>query len=93
MGRVDIEYISSVTGVYYKSEIKRYNDNIKTTEKAMPQAVTTGGIYITLGSPWIPADVIDGFIVYLFGKPLNKYCYDNFCGTKFRKNTILFMTR
>ena len=26
--------------------------------------------YITLGSPWVPADVIDDFMLHLFGDPL-----------------------
>lgn len=128
LGKVDIEYISSVTGADYKTVIgalkgsiyqnpdtwgecfykgwetaeeylsgnlmrkwktataanKEYNgyfaDNIKAIEKLLPPIVATKDIYITLGSPWVPADIIDDFIVHLFGNPFNYvHCsdYDN----------------
>ena len=115
LGRVDIEYISSITGEDYKTIIcalkgsiyqnpetwgecfykgwetseeylsgnmmrkwkaakdanKEYNgyfaDNIKAIEKVLPPTVATKDIYVTLGSPWVPADVIDDFIEYLLG--------------------------
>lgn len=115
LGRVDIEYISSITGEDYKTVIgalkgsiyqnpetwgecfykgwetseeylsgnmmrkwkaakeadKEYNgyfaDNIKAIEKVLPPTVATKDIYVTLGSPWVPADVIDDFIEYLLG--------------------------
>lgn len=121
LGKVDIEYISSVTGADYKTVIstlkgalyqnpltwnecfykgwetaeeylsgnlmrkrkaaieanKAYNgyfaDNVKAIEKVLPPAVAAGDIYITLGSPWVPSDVIDDFMVHLFGDPL-KHC-------------------
>lgn len=117
LGRVDIEYISSVTGEDYKTVIgtlkgsifqnptawdecffkgwetseeylsgnivrklhqareanEKYNgyfsDNIKALEKVLPPQVPTEDIYITLGSPWIPPDIIDDFIEHLFGIP------------------------
>ena len=123
LGKVDIEYISSVTGTDYKTVIstlkgsiyqnpltwnecfyqgwetaeeylsgnlmrkwnaakeanKEYNgyfaDNIKAIEKVLPPTVATEDIYITLGSPWVPADIIDDFIIYLFGDPLKHYSY------------------
>ena len=115
LGRVDIEYISSITGEDYKTIIgalkgsiyqnpetwgecfyrgwetseeylsgnmmrkwkaakeadKEYNgyfaDNIKAIEKVLPPTVATKDIYVTLGSPWVPADIIDDFIEYLLG--------------------------
>ena len=121
LGKVDIEYISSVTGADYKTVIstlkgsifqnpltwnecfyqgwetaeeylsgnlmrkwnaakeanKEYDgyfaDNIKAIEKVLPPTVATKDIYITLGSPWVPADIIDDFIIHLFGNPL-RYC-------------------
>ena len=117
LGRVDIEYISSITGEDYKTIIcalkgsiyqnpetwgecfykgwetseeylsgnmirklkaakeadKEYNgyfsENIKAIEKVIPPTVATNDIYITLGSPWVPADIIDDFILHLFGDP------------------------
>ena len=124
LGRVDIEYISSITGEDYKTIIcalkgsiyqnpetwdecfykgwetseeylsgnmirkwkaakeadKEYNgyfaENIKAIEKVIPPTVATNDIYITLGSPWVPADIIDDFILHLFGDPF-KHCYYN----------------
>ena len=128
LGRVDIEYISSVTGADYKTVIcalkgsiyqnpdtwgecfykgwetaeeylsgnlmrklntareayKEYygwfSENIKAIEKVLPPAVAAEDIYITLGSPWVPADIIDDFILHLFGSPFrhNKSCFSSF---------------
>lgn len=126
LGRVDIQYISSVTGADYKTVIctlkgsiyqnpdtwnecfyegwetaeeylsgnlmrkwkaarkanEEYNgyfsDNIKAIEKVLPPTVATEDIYITLGSPWVPTDVIDDFIKYLFGDPLRNWRYSNY---------------
>ena len=54
-----------------KEADKEYNgyfsDNIKAIEKVLPPTVATKDIYVTLGSPWVPADVIDDFIEYLLG--------------------------
>ncbi len=115
LGRVDIEYISSVTGEDYKTVIRAlkgsiyqnpqtwgecfykgwetsdeylsgnlmrkwkaakeaneeyngyFDENIKAIERVLPPAVAAEDIYITLGSPWVPPDVIDDFILHLFG--------------------------
>ena len=122
LGRVDIEYISSITGANYKSVISTlkgsiyqnpetwnecfykgwetaeeylsgnlmrkwksakkadrnymgyFADNIKAIEKVLPPTVVAKDIYITLGSPWVPPDIIDDFIVHLFGQP---YVYND----------------
>lgn len=124
LGRVDIEYISSITGEDYKTIIgtlkgsiyqnpetwgecfykgwetaeeylsgnmmrkwkaakkadKEYNgyfaDNIKAIEKVLPPTVATKDIYVTLGSPWVPADIIDDFIIHLFGSSERYPVYD-----------------
>ena len=116
LGRVDIEFIASVTGSDYKTVIttlrgsiyqnpstwnecfyqgwetseeylsgnlmeklraakkasKKYNgyfkDNIKAIKSVLPPTVATDDIYITLGSPWVPSDIIDDFIEHLFGE-------------------------
>lgn len=116
LGRVDIEYIASVTGedcktvittlhgsiyqnpdtwgeCFYKgwetaeeylsgnllrklqtarranSAYNGYFDrNVRAIEKVLPPTVATEDIYITLGSPWVPTDVIDDFIFHLFGE-------------------------
>lgn len=44
-----------------------FSDNVRETEQALPPALDTKDIYATLGSPWIPADIIDDFIVHLLG--------------------------
>ncbi len=113
LGRVDIEYISSVTGADLKTVIttlkgsiyqnpdtwnecfykgwetaeeylsgnmvqkwksakeanKTYRgyfaDNVKAIEKVLPPTLSADDIYITLGSPWVPEEVIDDFIRYI----------------------------
>ena len=117
LGRVDIEYISAITGADYKTVICTlrgsifqnpdtwgecfyqgwetaeeylsgnlmrkwraaksadqaydgyFSENVRALEKVLPPTVATKDIYITLGSPWVPADVIDDFITHLFGDP------------------------
>lgn len=117
LGKVDIEFIASVTGNDYKTVItalkgsiyqnpltwnecfyqgwetadeylsgnlmskynavldanKKYNgyfnDNKKAIEKVLPKEVATEDIYITLGTPWVPVDIIESFITHLLGKP------------------------
>ena len=55
-----------------------FEENIKAIEKVLPPTVATKDIYITLGSPWVPADIIDDFMEHLFGDPLkNVYFYGN----------------
>lgn len=119
LGRVDIEFIASVTGSNYKTVIttlkgsiyqnpltwnecfyqgwetadeylsgnlmqkwkeakkanKKYNgyfkDNVKGIESVLPPTVATEDIYITLGSPWVPSDVIDDFIEHLLADKQN----------------------
>lgn len=119
LGRVDIEYIASVTGddcktvicalkgaiyqnpdtwgecfyqgwetseEYLSGNLMRkwesaqkanaeyngyFSDNLRAIEQVLPPAVTAKDIYITLGSPWIPADIIDDFMEHLFGDPLD----------------------
>lgn len=123
LGRVDIEYISAVTGYDMKTCIgvlkgsiyqdpaeweecfwkgwktadeylsgnlarklniakeeslkyKGYFDiNVRAIEKVLPPSVKTGDIYVTLGSPWIPADIIDSFIYFLFGGHFTEWYY------------------
>lgn len=114
LGKVDIEYISSITGISYKEVIGSlrgsiyqnpqtwgecfykgwetadeylsgnlmrkwqaandanikykgyFCDNLKAIETVLPPTVAAKDIYITLGSPWVPADIIDDFISHLF---------------------------
>ena len=116
LGRVDIEYISLITGLemphvisalrgsiyqnpdtweecfykgwetaeeYLSGNLRRkwktaksadekyhgyFKENIAALEQAMPEPLRYKDIYVTLGSPWVPTDVIDEFIEHLFGK-------------------------
>ena len=113
LARVDIEYISSITGEDYKTVIGalkgsiyqnpetweecfykgwetaveylsgnlmkkwraaqkaniKYNgyfaDNLKAISGIFPERLTEKEIYITLGSPWVPVEVIDDFIMHI----------------------------
>ncbi|MBQ6570169.1 MAG: DEAD/DEAH box helicase family protein [Clostridia bacterium] len=52
-----------------------FDANIKAIKNVLPPTVSSGDIYVTLGSPWVPPDIIDDFIVHLFGRP--RYtCFD-----------------
>lgn len=51
----------------------RFAGNIRAIEKVLPPAASADDIYITLGSPWVPADVIDDFMLHLFGDPLRHW--------------------
>lgn len=122
LGRVDIEYIASITGeelktvittlkgsiyqnpntwneCFYKGwETKEeylsgnmvqkwkaakeanakyrgyFADNVAAIENVLPPTLSAEDIYITLGSPWVPEDVIDAFIRYIL-KIDNTCCY------------------
>lgn len=124
LGKVDIEYISSITGLEYKEVIgalrgsiyqnpqiwdecfykgwetadeylsgnlmrkwqaakdanEKYKgyfaDNLKAIEAVLPPTVATKDIYVTLGSPWVPTDIIDDFIEHLF-KRKYEYWHDD----------------
>ncbi|MDR0445623.1 MAG: DEAD/DEAH box helicase family protein [Oscillospiraceae bacterium] len=126
LGRVDIEYISQISGVsiqdtltalrgsiyqnpdtwnecFYKGwetsdeylsgnllrKLKTARDanekyfgyfeaNITAIEGVLPTPLTADEIYITLGSPWVPPDIINAFIAHLTG---------------FHPNINLFLTR
>ena len=115
LGRVDIEYISEVTGeemkdvisalegsiyqnpltwgecwykgyetsdeylsgnILYKLSTAReaneeyygyFAKNVAALEKLVVPSIDVKDIYCTLGSPWVPADIIDDFILHLVG--------------------------
>lgn len=130
LGRVDIEYISAITGeelkdviyalkgaiyqnpqtwgecfykgwetseeylsgnllikLYHATKANKYydgyfSDNIVAIKKVLPKMVTASQIYVTLGSPWLPVEIIDEFISDLF--EIRK---ENFWTTTHDKNT------
>ena len=67
---------------------KTYNgyflENIEAIEAVLPSPVPTDEIYVTLGSPWVPPDIIDDFILHLLGEP-RIYSYD-YHGNRSRVN-------
>ncbi|MCR4683835.1 MAG: DEAD/DEAH box helicase family protein [Lachnospiraceae bacterium] len=42
-----------------------FADNVRALERVLPPSVSAGDIYVTLGSPWVPADVIEQFIYHI----------------------------
>lgn len=47
-----------------------FSDNVNALEKIIPKEISANDIYVTLGTPWVPTDIIDEFIIYLLG-----YCH------------------
>ena len=57
----------------------RFADNIEAIKSVMPTAVTYEDIYVTLGSPWLPSDIIDEFIFHICGNPYeHRYGNDDY---------------
>lgn len=44
----------------------RFVSNVYALRKLMPETVEANDIYITIGSPWIPTEVIEDFIAFIF---------------------------
>lgn len=59
-----------------------FEDNIRALERVLPPAVAAKDIYITLGSPWVPVDIIDDFINHIL-----KLSRHNACGTLHDEHT------
>ncbi len=53
-----------------------FDDNIKAIDAVLPDPVAAKNIYVTLGSPWVPADVIDDFVTHIL-----RLSSDPFTGT------------
>ena len=51
-----------------------FSRNVEALKPLLPKTMATEDIYVTIGSPWIPADIIDDFIRYLFKIPGHCYC-------------------
>lgn len=50
-----------------------FKDNVEALERLIPESLRTKDIYVTLGSPWIPPDIIDEFIYHLVGEPVARH--------------------
>ena len=48
-----------------------FEENVKALSKVIPPAVSSEEIYVTLGSPWIPTDVIEDFLTEATSSRLN----------------------
>lgn len=70
-----------------KRQAHYFRENKKAIEKVLPNTVSTKDIYITLGSPWVPTDIIEDFIDYLLGinylvdRSLPRVTHDEITGT------------
>ncbi len=51
-----------------------FSHNVQALQQIMPPLIRPQDVYVTLGSPWVPADVIDDFIRHLFKIPGHCYC-------------------
>ena len=61
-----------------------FEDNVTALKRLLPPAISTDDIYVSLGSPWLPATVVDDFIAYLSGikdkKKENRTVHDEASG-------------
>ncbi len=69
------EYLSGNMSVKLKKAMEAnlkfpdvFKDNIKVINSVYPKVADSEEIYITLGSPWVPTDIIDDFIEHILGK-------------------------
>lgn len=46
-----------------------FENNVSALQDILHKPLATEDIYVSLGSPWLPADIVDDFIQYLLGKP------------------------
>ena len=70
-----------------------FSDNIKALEALVPADVSSEDIYITLGSPWVPADIISAFIkdiLGISGRSSIIVSHDSYSGTWEIKNKNLY---
>ncbi len=51
-----------------------FSRNVEALQPLLPKTMAMEDIYVTIGSPWIPGDIIDDFIRYLFKIPGHCYC-------------------
>ncbi len=59
-----------------------FQRNITALRKVLPKRTRAEDIYATIGSPWLPAEIIDQFIVHLLGKATCYYYSKEFLSTK-----------
>ena len=54
-----------------------FSDNLTAIKSILPEKVLSDDIYIHPASPWVPKEIHDEFIQYLFGKPTRPYSFDS----------------
>lgn len=60
-----------------------FEDNIKAIKNVLPAPLQYTDIYVTLGSPWVPAEMITDFIEYIIGNnPRIVHYYDSTSGER-----------
>ncbi|MBP3308041.1 MAG: DEAD/DEAH box helicase family protein [Clostridia bacterium] len=52
-----------------------FERNITALKKVLPKKMHSDEIYVTIGSPWLPAEIIDQFIAHLLGKAAHASYY------------------
>ncbi len=59
-----------------------FSDNVAAIEALLPEGVTSDKIYVTLGSPWVPPEVIESFLAHILGvrKFAGKVLHDSLTG-------------
>jgi len=51
-----------------KNKKGRYDENVRALTELLPPELQSDTIFVTLGSPWVPTEVIDAFIDFLIGE-------------------------
>lgn len=51
-----------------KNKKGRYDENVKALTELLPPELQSDTIFVTLGSPWVPTEIIDAFIDFLIGE-------------------------
>lgn len=60
-----------------------FSANVNALKKLMPPSIATDDIYVALGSPWVPTEVIDEFIDHISGVPFKGKAYKELHSTRY----------
>ena len=69
--------------VAQKSFRGMFEDNVKALGELLPPEMKAEDIYVTLGSPWIPEEIIDDFVNHL----IQPHSYHRYSGTRHDRET------
>ena len=61
-----------------------FQENIRALKEAMPKPISSNDIYVSLGSPWLPSDIIDDFMIHLFGHVNSNYYPESYWKNKLK---------